>query len=104
VCGRFFDGFDRGAVKFLSLWGQEKLRKMVNVHLQRAILEIVENQIRENEPPETKETFERLLKKGYSEEDAKKLIGTAVVTEIFHVLKRRSPYDEKRYIEALKKL
>ena len=77
---------------------------MVNVHLQRAILEVVENQIRENKPPETKKTFERLLRGGYSEEDAKKLIGTAVVSEIFHVLKSGNPYDEKRYIEALKKL
>ncbi|MFQ6129654.1 MAG: hypothetical protein ACE5OT_02455 [Candidatus Hadarchaeaceae archaeon] len=77
---------------------------MVNVYLQRAILEVVENQLRDNKPPETKKTFERLLKEGYSEEDAKKLIGTVVVSEIFNVLKRGEAYDEERYIKALKKL
>lgn len=75
---------------------------MVNVYLQRAILEVVENQIRDNNPPETRETFERLLRKGYSEEDAKKLIGTAVVYEVFNVLKKGEPYNGKRYIKALK--
>lgn len=65
---------------------------------------MVENQIRGNNPPETRETFERLLRKGYSEEDAKKLIGTAVVSEIFNVLKEKAPYGEERYIKALKKL
>ena len=77
---------------------------MVNVYLQHAVLEVVENQLRDNNPPETRKTFERLLRKGYSEEDAKKLIGTAVVSEVFYVLKEGKPYDEKRYIETLKKL
>ena len=77
---------------------------MVNIYLQRAILEVVENQLRDNKPPETRETFERLLRKGYSEEDAKKLIGTAVVFEVFNVLKEQEPYNEKRYIRALKEL
>lgn len=77
---------------------------MVNIYLQHAILEVVENQIRDNNPPETKKTFERLLKNGYSEEDAKKLIGTAVVSEIFDILKKKEPHDEERYIRALKEL
>ena len=47
---------------------------MVNLRLQKAILEVVENQIRENDPPETKKTLDRLLKKGYSKDDAMKSI------------------------------
>ena len=77
---------------------------MVNLYLQRAILEVVDNQLRDNEPPETRETFERLLSEGYSKEDAKKLIGSVVVSEIFDILKKGEPYDEERYIKALKKL
>jgi SOS response regulatory protein OraA/RecX len=58
---------------------------MVNPRLQKAILEVVENQIRENNPPETKRTLDRLLKKGYSKDDAMKLIGRAVLGEIYKV-------------------
>jgi len=47
---------------------------MVNPRLQKAILEVVENQIRENNPPETKKTLDRLLKAGYSKDDAMKSI------------------------------
>ena len=74
------------------------------MNLPHTILEVVEKQIRDSPPPETKATFERLLKRGYSEEDAKKLIGTVVVSEIFDILKRGEPYNEKRYINALRKL
>jgi SOS response regulatory protein OraA/RecX len=58
---------------------------MVNPRLQKAILEVVENQIRENNLPETKRTLDRLLKKGYSKDDAMKLIGRAVLGEIYKV-------------------
>lgn len=40
----------------------------------RAILDIVKNQIRDNYPPETKETLNRLIAEGISEEEATKLI------------------------------
>jgi len=77
---------------------------MVNIDLQKAILDVVENQIRENNPPATKKTFDRLLKKGHSKDEAMKLIGSAVATEIYEVLKNKKPFDEKRYIKALRKL
>lgn len=47
---------------------------MVNIDLQKAILDVVENQIRENNPPATKKTFDRLLKNGHSKDEAMKLI------------------------------
>jgi hypothetical protein len=54
-----------------------------NPHLKAAILEVVENQIREGDPPETRQTFERLLATGYSRKQATKMIGSAVVEEIW---------------------
>lgn len=77
---------------------------MVNLRLQKAILEAVENQLRADDPPETKQTFDRLLREGYSEDDAMKLIGRAVATEIYEVLKNKTPFDEERYVKALKEL
>lgn len=77
---------------------------MVNLHLQKTILEVVENQLRENDPPETKHTFDRLVKVGYSEDDAMKLIGRAVLGEIHKFLKNSEPFDGERYAKALSEL
>jgi len=77
---------------------------MVNLLLQKTILEVVENQIRENNPPETMKTLDRLLKKGYSKDDAMKLLGRVVVSEIYKVLKNKDPFDEERYAKALREL
>ena len=72
-----------------------------NKVLQHAILTTVDNQIRDEKPPETKQTFERLVKSGYSKTDAKKYIGQCVAIEIFNVMKHHQPFDEKRFIKNL---
>jgi hypothetical protein len=72
--------------------------------LRAAILEVINNQIRDNNPPETKETLIRLQEQGFAEEEALKLIGYVVASEVFSVLKKKHPYDEGRYIAALKAL
>ena len=40
-------------------------------YLAAAIMEVVENQIENNDPPETLETLNRLMAQGMSREDAK---------------------------------
>jgi hypothetical protein len=60
--------------------------KRTNPHLKAAILEIVDNQLRSNDPPETRFTFNRLINEGCSDEKAKELIGCVVTSEIFDVL------------------
>ena len=75
-----------------------------NPYLKSAILEVVENQIQANDPPETKQTFNRLLSEGHSEEEARELIGCVVSSEIFDVLKNQEPFNPKRYVKALNKL
>jgi hypothetical protein len=75
-----------------------------NLYLQAAILEVVENQLRENDPPETKRTYERLLGEGHSSEEAKRLIGCVVVGEMFDILKRQEPFNHARFVAALDKL
>jgi hypothetical protein len=72
--------------------------------LQRAILEVVDNQIRENDPPETQETLTRLMDEGYSETEARRLIGSVVVVEIYNVLKQGKPYNHERYVNSLNNL
>ncbi len=75
-----------------------------NPYLKRHILEVIDNQIRDNNPKETRLTFERLMKEGFTEEKAKELIGTVVSTELFELLKNKEYFNESRYIGRLKKL
>ncbi len=79
-------------------------RQPVNPRLNAAILEIVDTQLREGTPPETGQTFERLIAEGYSPRAARDLIGCVVVNEIVEVLGRSEPYDEARFVAALRQL
>ena len=51
--------------------------------LQAAIIKVVENQLRNNDPPQTGQTFKRLIEAGHSEKEAKRLIACVVSAEIF---------------------
>lgn len=75
-----------------------------NPHLQSAILEAVENQLEANDPPETRMTYERLLRDGHSEEADRKLIGCVIASEIFSVMKQGRLFDPVRFADALKRL
>ena len=75
-----------------------------NALLNKAVLEVVENQIRELNPPATKETLDRLIREGHDDDEARRLIGCVVASEIFDMLKNREPYDEDRYVAALRRL
>ena len=74
---------------------------MSNIRLKKIILAIVENQLRENDPPVTGLAYQKLLDAGYSVREAKEKIGAVVLTEIYDVLKENQPYDETRYGLAL---
>ncbi len=75
-----------------------------NPHLKAAILEVVENQIRNGNPPETRQTLERLLAAGYSRKQATEMIGSAVVGEIWAVLHDHKPFDRARFTALLEQL
>ena len=75
-----------------------------NPYLQAAIFEAVDNQMAAGNPPETKETFERLLAEGFSEEDARKLIGRAICVEIYRIGKYKEVYNRERYLKNLRNL
>ena len=69
-----------------------------------AIVEVVENQLADNNPPETKQTLERLIDAGESRENAIRYIACALSVEIFGALKNKEPYNNERYINNLKAL
>jgi hypothetical protein len=75
-----------------------------NPHVRPAIMEAVENPLRDNDPPQTRQTFSRLIEAGHSEKEAKRLIGCVVSAEIFDVLKKNEPFNFGRFVKALNKL
>lgn len=75
-----------------------------NPYLGEVVIQVVQNQLRANDPPETKQTHERLIKEGHSEEDVMKLLGCVVAAEIFHILKHNKPFDRDRYVKMLNAL
>jgi hypothetical protein len=75
-----------------------------NHYLKQAILEIVDNQLNDDDPPQTRQTFERLVREGQTEEDARIYIGQAVCVEIWDIMKNKKPFDQKRYLKNLDRL
>ena len=76
----------------------------LNEILRAQIFEIIRNQIKDNDPPETKITYSRLKTLGYSDFETNQLIGQCVAVELFQVMKFKEPFDEMRYISNLKNL
>ena len=75
-----------------------------NLYLKSTILEVVNNQLQADDPPIVRQTFDRLIAEGYSEIEAKKLIGCVLAIEIFEILKKQEPYNDDRYTKALNRL
>ena len=75
-----------------------------NPVLKKTILSVVDNQLRANNPPETKQTYENLLKRGYSKNEAKRLIGCVVAAETFDILKKEEPFNQERFAANLNRL
>ena len=80
------------------------MKKTEDQRLREAILEVINNQIRDNDPPETKQALIRLQEQGFSEKDALKLIGYVVASEVFSVLKKNRQYDKEKFLSALNNL
>lgn len=77
---------------------------MANLRLKKLILEVVGNQLKDNDPPVTRESYDRLIAAGYSAQEAKEKIGAVVIEEIYDVMKENQPYDEQRYACALENM
>lgn len=65
------------------------------------IFEIIKNQLRDNDPAETKITYDRLIKNGFDDFQTRQLIGQCLAVELFDVMKFGKPYNNARYIKNL---
>ena len=75
-----------------------------NAVLRATILEVIQNQIDADDPPETARTLQRLIDQGYTEEDSMLYLGRAVSLEIWDTLTNKIPFNEERYIRNLQRL
>jgi hypothetical protein len=64
----------------------------------------VENQVAAGKPSETAETLDRLMRQGKTRHEALHLIMAVAAEEIFEVLTKNRPYDERRYVKKLRRL
>ncbi len=72
-----------------------------NPRLRAAMMEILDNQLRDGTPKETEETYQRLKRLGIDEEEVRRQIARVIAAEMFNVLKFKEPYNEKRFVERL---
>lgn len=72
--------------------------------VRRAILGAVENQLTADDPPETRQTLERLIAAGYSRQQAMKMIGGALTEEMWEMLHDQKEHDPARYKARLDRL
>lgn len=69
-----------------------------------ALLETVENQIRDLTPPETRATLERLIALGETRENAVRYIACVLSAEVFEILRSELPFNLARYVGQLNAL
>jgi hypothetical protein len=72
--------------------------------LRATFLEVVDNQIRDDNPAVTRQTFERLQREGHSAAEARRFIAGVVAAEVFEIAKHKQPFDEARFVERLHQL
>ena len=72
-----------------------------NKKLRDEIFKVINNQIKDNNPPETKEAYDRLRKQGFDDLHAKQLLGQCLAIELFDIIKFDKPFDNERYTKNL---
>ncbi|TFH41963.1 MAG: hypothetical protein E4G96_04440 [Chrysiogenales bacterium] len=73
-------------------------------NLYKLIIQSVETQIRENDPPATKMTYERLISAGHDEAAAKEKIASLIAEEIYLSMKDNRKISEKEFSARLSEL
>lgn len=73
--------------------------------LKKQFLSIVDRQLKENDPPETQLTLDRLQKEeSFTLEESKGLIAQCVAQEMVSVMSSNKPFNKERYIKLLSEL
>lgn len=72
--------------------------------VRRQFLKAIDNQLAANNPPEARQTLNRLIQEGYSHDEAVQFLAACIATEFYQVVKFQRPYDNQKYISYLHNL
>ena len=73
-------------------------------HARQALIEVVENQLRDDDPLETRQTLERLTAAGHSRAKAIGMIAAALLGEMNSMLAAGRVFDRARFKRRLDRL
>jgi hypothetical protein len=74
---------------------------MADPQLRGELIEVIENQLRASDPPETRQTLDRLLAAGCAREAAMMKIAAVLLEEIHEMLAQHVPFDRARFKQRL---
>ncbi|MDZ4681884.1 MAG: hypothetical protein SH848_04365 [Saprospiraceae bacterium] len=72
--------------------------------LQGLFLNVVHEQLKKNDPPETAQTLKRLISKGIPERDAMNMLAICIAHEVYAALESDAPFNRERFVKALDEL
>lgn len=72
--------------------------------MKETLFDAVRNQIDNGNPAETRKTYDRLIRSGYTREQSLRQIAAVLLAEMNAAMKTRNPFDEARYVKALQAL
>ncbi|MBQ8076195.1 MAG: hypothetical protein IJ237_09455 [Oscillospiraceae bacterium] len=75
-----------------------------NYRLKALVIKAVENQMKDNEPPITNQTVQRLIASGNTEEQAKNKIADILAVHIFYATSFGRPFHLDEYEKELNAL
>ena len=75
-----------------------------SAEMKAVIMEVLDNQLRDGKPPETKATYRRLLAEGMDREEVRRHIAYIIAVEVFEVMNSMQPFNEKRFLARLELL
>jgi len=75
-----------------------------SVFSEEAVLKEIKDQIENNDPPETKQTYNRLMKEIKNHDEVMEYLGVVMRSEILEILISKKPFNRKRYVERLNRL
>ncbi len=68
------------------------------------LIDVIENQIRDNNPPQTAATVRRLCEAGSTREDALALAACVLAHEIYCIVNKQETFNLQRYVGNLDRL
>jgi len=72
--------------------------------LRDVLSEVLDNQLRAFDPPETRETYNRLVAEGYSDEQTRHFLAAAIWMEINVMMQEMKPFNRERFAATLREL